>query len=130
MITALVPGHLVDRKPPHGSPCTRCGVCCIASLCETGAKVFDQRKGPCPALKWDPGEQSYCDLARNPTGYLLGDKDRLSVAMKLLIGNGAGCDMVFHGEPRNFEHDLKWYAATVLYAKEFAWARKLLWGEE
>jgi hypothetical protein len=96
----------LERKAPHGSPCTRCGLCCEATTCKLGAKLFNQNHGPCPALRYD-SEGSRCDVADNPQRYNpvasdLYGHDLLKISVELLIGSGIGCDARFNNEPINF----------------------------
>jgi|SRR5215475_5166835 len=106
------PKGATDKKPPHGSPCNRCGLCCMASLCDLGQHLFhrDAYPGPCPALRSD-GEGTYsCDVVANPqdymrhTAYLASEPchvNHLRRAALVIIGAGDGCDARFNGEPRN-----------------------------
>lgn len=86
----------LDNKPPHGAPCNRCGLCCMATLCPLAAHVFgDDRPGPCPALvKADDGFA--CGLTKHGTA-----KGR--EAATVLIGAGIGCDARFNDEPPDAE---------------------------
>jgi hypothetical protein len=59
----LAPKGQLEKKPPHGDPCTSCGLCCMATLCPLGRKVFGREIGPCPALIWDEGKSS-CGLVK------------------------------------------------------------------
>ena len=64
MVNAFMgPKSMLDNKPPHGAPCTRCGLCCVASLCSLAQHVFaaPARPGPCPALLMN-GDESSCGL--------------------------------------------------------------------
>jgi len=104
-MTALVrvPRHVAVRKPPHGAPCNRCGLCCFMSLCALGEKVFNRPPlpGPCPGLVKD-GDGTYaCDVARNPDKYKPGDVGVLRAAAQEIIFAGDGCDCRINGEPIN-----------------------------
>lgn len=92
MILVTVPKGALDNKPPHGQPCNRCGVCCMAMPCELGRFLFQQKEGRCPALEKD-GEGFGCGLLQ------VGIPELRDAAM-LLIGSGDGCDARFNGEPR------------------------------
>jgi hypothetical protein len=101
----IAPRELLARKPKHGEPCTRCGICCIASLCPLAAHLFGDRPGPCPALRFDADHNSSCGLVVNPY-----EEDRppdvaaaMSEAAAHLIGSGNGCDCRVNGEPGNPE---------------------------
>lgn len=114
MIQTPVPRSMVERKPPHGSPCNRCGACCYATLCPLGQKVFRRAIGPCPALLYD-GTESACGLVVEPAKYYLlavlraGSSEAASAAAALLVGSGTGCDARINGEPKNeqFYRDLR-----------------------
>jgi hypothetical protein len=101
---ALVPREQLQRKPPHGDPCNRCGLCCLATLCPLGQRVFKQQSGPCPALTFDEAKQAHCGMAEEPqkfapvTCFAHGLKAAREAAL-LLIGSGCGCDARFNGEP-------------------------------
>ena len=88
----VAPRHLLERKPPHGQPCTRCGLCCMATLCNLASHVFGPGPGPCPALLEKPDGYE-CGLVTE-----VGHKDLRDAAL-LLIGSGTGCDARFNGEP-------------------------------
>lgn len=93
---AILPKGALANKPAHGAPCNRCGVCCIATLCELGEHLFKKRAGPCPAL------------VHNSEGYACGVVQETSGEMREaalhLIGAAIGCDARFNGEwvNRNF----------------------------
>lgn len=114
------PRELVERKPAHGKPCTRCGVCCIATLCELGQHVFGQKLGPCPALRFDEQKNSACGLA-------LAGPPSLNLAAMLLIGGGTGCDCRINGEPVNEDFNAFLKRWDALNAKGVAEAKKQ-WG--
>lgn len=129
----VAPRGMLERKPKHGQPCTNCGLCCVSSLCELGAHVFQRERlpGPCPALVQDDEHHYACDVARHPQKYKKPRADQTIGGMRraalLLIWAGLGCDARFNGEPGNPE----FYAVMDKYdrdnAKLIRWARKL-WG--
>jgi hypothetical protein len=82
-----------DKKPAHGAPCNRCGLCCFVSLCDLAAALHNRRQGPCPELRWDE-KGSRCALIERSEG-------KMREAAKLLINSGNGCDMLMHGETRD-----------------------------
>lgn len=86
----IAPKEMLDKKPRHGAPCNRCGLCCVASICQLGSHVFGTSQGPCPALKIESG-LSRCGLVDGTTG-------ALKEAAKHLIGADTGCDARFNGE--------------------------------
>lgn len=110
----FAPKGTLEKKPPHGAPCNRCGLCCVASLCPLAARVFRGKAltpgihepGPCPALSFDHDGQSVCGLVADPARFALGIVLRAGVdaavaAAKQLIGSGTGCDARMNGEPKN-----------------------------
>jgi len=95
-IIAAVPRAMLERKPRHGDPCNRCGLCCYASLCDVAYTIHGTRTGPCPELQWD-ADGSRCGLIERSTGEAREDA-------KLLINSGNGCDMLLRGEQRNHRY--------------------------
>lgn len=99
---------MLERKPRHGAPCNRCGLCCYATLCDLGTHVFQAPKmpGPCPALM-RVGENEYaCGLATSPELFpqalpvvLQSGSPRAREAALLILASGTGCDARFNGEP-------------------------------
>lgn len=50
-------------KPATGEMCNGCGACCAAEPCPLGSVISLRRKGRCPALEWDAGQERYaCGL--------------------------------------------------------------------
>lgn len=90
-----MPRGMMERKPAHGAPCTRCGACCAAALCDLAKHVFGPRPGPCPALLLDADDRSACGLVE-----MSPDEDHANAALQL-ISAGDGCDARFNGEPVN-----------------------------
>lgn len=84
-----MPRGALDRKPPHGAPCTNCGACCVATLCQLGRTLFKQATGPCPALTSEG-----CGVVRIATS-------EMRAHALVLIRAGEGCDARFNGEPIN-----------------------------
>lgn len=93
------------QKPPHGSPCNGCGMCCADQRCPLGQVVFGPG-GRCPALQMqmpgfvcgllvDPGKYAPDVVARH------GEAEAKN-AGAYLIGAGYGCDSQLEGEPYNF----------------------------
>lgn len=92
-------------KPPYGSPCNRCGLCCMNELCPLAASLFRRTDGPCPALL-SVGDGYSCGLVLSPERFapmlaFAEGKDRLSAAAAALIGAGHGCDAQTPGEQDN-----------------------------
>lgn len=48
-------------KPPFGSPCNGCGLCCMAEVCAIGRMAFPDAPAPCPALRFN-GKMHRCSL--------------------------------------------------------------------
>jgi hypothetical protein len=102
----VAPQSALDKKPPHGSPCTRCGLCCMATLCDLAKAVFGDKPGPCPFLDDEGGGNYGCGLVKEPARYapnraaVVGE-DTLRSAARFLIWEGLGCDARFNGEWTN-----------------------------
>ena len=116
-VPVRIPREVAARKPPHGSPCNRCGLCCMVSLCELARTIFERPAfpGPCPALTMAPDGVATCGVVSTP--HLFADPDHehsdqeLREAALLVIGGGYGCDARINGEPINerFEQKLRDY---------------------
>ena len=128
--TMIAPAGTLAKKPPHGQPCNRCGLCCVATLCPLGEHLFKRHLGPCPALV--EGEQSGCGVILDPAKYapaltFVHGRKAMSDAAALLNGAGTGCDARFNGEPA----DEKFYAKLLeddrKNRRRFVAARRL-WG--
>lgn len=128
----LVPSDMVARKPPHGAPCNRCGVCCMATLCSLGAHVFAQHLGPCPALEHDVDGNHNCGMVKNPWLYapelaLRHSVARLAAAARWIVGAGYGCDARINGEPVNAPFNARLEVWDREHEAEVA-AGKAMWG--
>lgn len=85
------------EKPPLGSPCNGCGICCAAETCPAARMVLFRMRGPCPALEWNEARQRYfCGLVSRPgdhlswlPGFLAAPASRF---FSRLISANAGCD--------------------------------------
>lgn len=128
----LAPHGMLDRKAPHGQPCTRCGLCCM-NLCRVGFALFYREgeplvlpNGPCPALV-KGGDEYNCDVMRNPQKYKAGDADELRAAINILTYAGQGCDARFNGEPINHSFNQRLVEWDEEHAYEISEAKKL-WG--
>lgn len=113
-IPVPVPREVSGRKPPHGSPCNRCGLCCMATLCPLARKVFGFEVGRCPALVWSPDNlEAACGLVVDPMRYAptsvalrvagRATIEEAAAAASLLVGSGTGCDARINGEPGDEE---------------------------
>lgn len=124
-IFGYVSRDALDRKPPHGEPCTRCGACCMATLCPLALRIFGQRPGPCPALVKSVKPHEYaCGVVADPARFslrqtMLHGVEKMRAAAMHLIGSGTGCDARFNGEKINeafydklIEHDRRRAAET------------------
>lgn len=99
---------MTDR-PPIGTPCNGCGLCCHTHVCLTGSKVLglvdtlgQRAPGPCHALVKSDDAGWRCGLVETPTKWInngLG-VTRLRQAVKLLIGVGIGRDVFGVGEQK------------------------------
>lgn len=109
-IIRAAPRWMMDRKAPHGQPCTSCGLCCTVALCDLAAAVYRQPKnapGPCPALEWTDG-RSGCGLLRDPARYVprayaIGNAIAIRAAT-ILLSPGHGCDMSMMGDRNEAFH--------------------------
>lgn len=119
---AAAPRSMVERKPPHGEPCTRCGLCCFITLCDLGREVFRREEGPCPALVFDQDGASSCRLIAEPTL-----RDRMRAAAAVVVGAGLGCDSRINGEPVNHAFELELALDDIARFDEINAARTL-WG--
>lgn len=78
-------------KPPVGTPCNGCGLCCLAEPCPVGMLISRRRHGACAALHWMPDESRYrCGLLLKPVRGGAGRLWRWWSAR--LISAGSGCD--------------------------------------
>jgi len=93
-----VPRALFERKPPHGSPCNNCGLCCHTKKCDIGATLFGPKRERCPALRFDADNNSHCDVIANPQSYTDVDVETARAAAVLLLYAGFGCTMRINGE--------------------------------
>ena len=62
----LVPRGIYACKPPHGSPCNGCGVCCMVAPCPLGQHIFGFELGRCPALTERDDATYVCGLVLDP----------------------------------------------------------------
>ena len=119
-------------KPPHGSPCNRCGQCCEESLCPLGARLFGRDLGPCPALLYE-GNLSVCGLVAAPARFARVRAARLgptalSQAAAVLTGSGMGCDAkLSDGEAVDWSFRKKMVAWADTHASEVKAALRA-WG--
>jgi hypothetical protein len=111
-----------ERKPPHGSACNRCGVCCMIVRCDLGAHLFGGKHGRCPALKKAPDGFYDCGVITNPD--LI---DEMREAARQIIYAGQGCDCRINGEPINHAYHRKCEAEDAANKPKRDAALKL-WG--
>ena len=82
-------------KPPVGSACNGCGVCCLAEPCPAGMLVSRRRTGACAALVWDEPRSVYrCGVVTEPQRFI-GPATPARVAARFAprwIAAGQGCD--------------------------------------
>lgn len=91
------------EKPPYGSPCNGCGLCCEAALCPLAQHLFGREHGPCPAIEKQPDGRKACGLVLHPLNYekrrtLTLGGERMGKSAAHLIGSGYGCDGIGYGE--------------------------------
>jgi hypothetical protein len=116
---AAVPRTMLEKKPPHGAPCNRCGLCCYALLCDLAQSIHHRRQGPCPELVFD-ADGSRCGLVDRSEG-------KKQIAARLLINAGQGCDMKLAGEPRDEAYTARMEAVDRQNAARLRIARQR-WG--
>jgi hypothetical protein len=95
------------EKPTYGGPCNNCGLCCMAQQCPLSSYVFGD-KALCPALLRPATDGAYsCGLVEKPGLYFdVSEADELhprvaSIAARVLVGVGVGCDARTIDEPPN-----------------------------
>ncbi|MFE1598223.1 hypothetical protein [Methylobacterium sp. ID0610] len=131
MLPVHTPAPAALAKPPYGSPCNNCGLCCRAELCPLGFALFGTWKGPCPAH--EAGEHGFtCGLVANPQRYrparvLARGRSALSQAALRLIGSGVGCDALAEGERPDPGERARFRTAMEGREREIRRA-KILWG--
>ena len=93
-------------KPPEGTPCNGCGLCCLLEPCPLGMLVSRRRSGTCVALRWSDVDQRYfCGILSDPCGVtgltqpwaLRG----LAALSRRWIAAGVGCDAPL--QPEKYE---------------------------
>jgi hypothetical protein len=94
----------MKTKPPYGSPCNNCGICCQQGICRTGRLILGEVQAPCPALI-EKDDDFFCGLMTQPqcfapTQARIKGAERMRQAAKLLIGAGLGCCARAEHEPR------------------------------
>src|SRR4249920_752393 len=122
----------VAMKPPHGSPCNRCGVCCESALCPLAAHVLQRPQwgsGGCPALKGQPGA-TVCGMVAEPARWspvktAIHGEAAMQEAATLLILASDGCDARINGEPINTAFNAKLDRLDRERAADVAKARRL-----
>ena len=120
------------QKSPYGKPCNGCGQCCQEELCPLGAFVFGKQDGPCPALKFDATEESFCGLVRSPRKYApvktaIHGATAMGNAALWLIGAGHGCDCLAADEPDDPAAQARMIAECDAGDQRTSEARKM-WG--
>jgi len=110
-----IPRAAGQLKPPHGSACNQCGVCCMAALCPLAAHVLQRPQwgsGGCPALQGEPGQRMECGMVKDharwsPVATAIHGEAVMSAAALVLIGASDGCDARINGEPVNHAFNAK-----------------------
>jgi len=121
------------EKPPYGTPCNGCGLCCQNEICPLGEIVFPRAQAPCPALVVD-GDRYACGLITTPQTFRplkasIYGVEELRAAAVIGVGAGIGCDAQLLGElepPADFVREL----SRVTKESTRSRARKIekLWG--
>lgn len=86
-MSVSLPMH-APEKPPVGEPCTQCGYCCAAEVCEVGKQLHGKTQpAPCPSMIFDSG-RFWCGAV------LMADElePMYGLAIRLKLGIGVGCD--------------------------------------
>jgi hypothetical protein len=104
-VLVALPKGMIDSKPPHGSPCNKCGICCMSWKCELGRWLFGDTVSRCPALKIVPGGYE-CGVIHDPRSYdsirtAIHGEDRMRKSALLITRAGQGCDARVNGESIN-----------------------------
>lgn len=105
------------QKPPYGSPCNGCGVCCEEELCPIAHRIFGRWEGPCEILE-DAGDgRRVCGLLAHPERHVpalveLVGAEIMRETTEALLGVGVGCDAQMEGEPADpaYEARMKAFA--------------------
>lgn len=84
------------EKPPYGSPCNGCGVCCQNEICPLGQIAFPHAQAPCPALE-KQADRYVCGLVASPQTYApirasVYGVEALREAAAIGVGADIGCD--------------------------------------
>lgn len=119
------------QKPPYGSPCNNCGLCCRSELCPLGFELFGTWAGPCPAHERTP-QGFACGLVTSPQRYraaraISHGRAVLSQAALRLIGSGSGCDALADGEKPDLRERARFKALADQQQREIRRA-KIAWG--
>lgn len=108
-------------KPPYGSPCNSCGLCCLLQQCPVSTSMFGEAT-LCPAIQQIPGGGLTCGLIASPDRFFpeAGDQAPLiGEAIGVMLGAGTGCDGVV-GEA---DHELAEKERPDLHARAMAHLR-------
>lgn len=98
---------LSDLKPKavYGSPCNRCGVCCLLEQCAISSMFFGPQK-VCPALDFD-GPEASCGLFVRPEDFTTeSGADWMREFAELSLGIGTSCDAAHSDEDFDAEERL------------------------
>lgn len=88
------------KKAKHGDPCTRCGSCCKAEICDVGKALHltVEENIPCPALLGHSDGTYSCGLLLTPSRFVdWGEAAKWKYRffggiIQCLLGVGKGCD--------------------------------------
>lgn len=133
-IIAPAPRAMAQKKPLHGEPCNRCGLCCFITPCPLALAVFGPIIGPCPALGLGPNDTA-CGMIEDPARFAPErtaehGEQVMRDAAAFLIGSGLGCDARLESEPENkaFNHKLDqrhWRFADLMKQAKYHWGLPL-----
>lgn len=122
------------EKPPYGSPCNSCGLCCEFSPCVMSRAVFKKTVGPCPALGRDEDGASWCGLVVDPrkfapTRTAKHGAGHMREAALVMIGSGVGCDAALVSEePVDLAQRARMQAVSAAVPDETVMAAMRAWG--
>jgi hypothetical protein len=93
-------------KPPYGSPCNGCGLCCLVGQCQISIEVFGNVDGICPALV-ERDDRWRCGLVAEPARFFPHIPQQIGnlIAMRLGIGTSHSCCDAFSLDPSERERD-------------------------
>ena len=82
------------KKPPEGTACNGCGLCCAVQLCPLAVEFIVDAAAPCPAMEFADG-RFWCGLARRPSRYFgipVSGTRLIRALVHAELSIGEGCD--------------------------------------